>query len=293
MQDLDQLSQQISVATHTDFEILSSKPIGGGCINQACELIGDQGSYFVKFNHAELLPMFEAEFYGLQEMTETQSIKVPDPIVFGCSGNQAFLVLEMLRLGGVRGTSLSLMGAQLAQMHSQKQAYFGWHRENTIGSTRQINSRSEDWVDFFTRQRIQFQLQLASANGFRGRIQERGARLCEKLRHFFDTYSPQAALLHGDLWSGNAAVDQQGNPVIFDPACYYGDHEADLAMTELFGGFGADFHAAYRDHFPVDDGYSSRKQLYNLYHILNHLNLFGSGYLGQAESMIERLLAEL
>jgi fructosamine-3-kinase len=100
-------------------------------------------------------------------------------------------------------------------------------------------------------------------------------------------------LLHGDLWGGNAAQDECGQPVIFDPACYYGDHETDLAMTELFGGFGRDFRAAYMAEFPLDPGYSVRKQLYNLYHILNHLNLFGGGYLSQAEGMIDRLLAEL
>ncbi len=109
----------------------------------------------------------------------------------------------------------------------------------------------------------------------------------------FVGYQPQPSLLHGDLWGGNAAVDTQGNPVIFDPACYFGDREADLAMTELFGGFGRDFYAAYQDFLPLDQGYATRKTLYNLYHILNHLHLFGGGYLSQSERMLERLLAEV
>lgn len=293
MIDLDLISQEIAAATHEPFAVKNNKNIGGGCINQAFEIIGENSSYFVKCNRSGLLSMFEAEYYGLREMAATGTIKVPEPVVFGVAGDQSYLVMEMLQLGGAKQNSLRLMGVQLAAMHRQHQAYFGWNMENTIGSTRQVNIRSDDWVEFFAEHRLHFQLQLAANNGFRGRLQQNGARLCADLKGFFEDYSVKPVLLHGDLWSGNAASDQSGNPVIFDPACYYGDHEADLAMTELFGGFGSDFYAAYREHKSIDPGYAVRKHLYNLYHILNHLNLFGGGYLGQAENLMDRLLAEL
>ena len=167
----------------------------------------------------------------------------------------------------------------------------GWRRANTIGATPQINCRSGDWVGFWREHRLGYQLRLAEANGHRGSLQENGARLLSKIPTFFSGYRPLPALLHGDLWSGNVGFDDAGKPVVFDPAVYYGDHEADVAMTELFGGFSGDFYAAYREVFPLDASYAVRKHLYNLYHVLNHLNLFGGGYLGQAERLISELLA--
>ncbi|MGZ8947750.1 MAG: fructosamine kinase family protein, partial [Methylococcaceae bacterium] len=171
--------------------------------------------------------------------------------------------------------------------------YFGWHRDNTIGSTLQINNQSNDWLTFWREQRLGFQLKLAGNNGYGGSLQANGECLCSDMAILFNDYMPQPSLLHGDLWAGNAAVDKLGSPVIFDPACYYGDREADLAMTELFGGFSRDFYAAYQAVWPLDDGYDVRKTLYNLYHILNHLHLFGGGYLRQAESMMAMLLSEI
>ena len=145
---------------------------------------------------------------------------------------------------------------------------------------------------FLRERRLGFQLDLAAANGYRGRLQARGEQLLERLGQFFSHYRPKPSLLHGDLWGGNHAADAKNQPVIFDPAVYYGDRESDLAMTELFGGFSAEFHAAYRDAYPLDPGYAVRKTLYNLYHVLNHLNLFGAGYKSQAETMVDRLLSE-
>jgi fructosamine-3-kinase len=177
-------------------------------------------------------------------------------------------------------------------MHRKAWGQFGWHRDNTIGSTPQTNTPARNWVDFWRRNRLGFQLALAHRNGYGGRLQDRGRRLLERFPTLLD-HAPQSSLLHGDLWGGNMSFDRGGNPVIYDPAVYYGDRETDLAMTELFGGFGGDFYAAYEEAWPLAPGYPTRKLLYNLYHILNHLNLFGSGYLGQAQGMIERLLAEL
>ncbi len=157
----------------------------------------------------------------------------------------------------------------------------------------QVNNRSEDWQSFWREQRLGFQLKLAADKGYGGRLQADGERLCSNMAALFDNYLPQPSLLHGDLWAGNAAVDKRGRPVIYDPACYYGDREADLAMTELFGGFSRGFYAAYQAVWPLDHGYGVRKTFYNLYHILNHVNLFGGGYLRQAESMMAMLLSEI
>jgi fructosamine-3-kinase len=178
-------------------------------------------------------------------------------------------------------------------MHRVTQARFGWVQDNTIGSTPQINTPEEDWIVFWREHRLRFQLHLATRHGHGGRLRERGERLLDEFPRLFAEYQPAASLLHGDLWSGNYAYTREGEPVIFDPAVYYGDREADLAMTELFGGFGREFYAAYREAYPLDEGYAVRKTLYNLYHVLNHLNLFGGGYLSQAQGMIDRLLSEL
>jgi fructosamine-3-kinase len=177
-------------------------------------------------------------------------------------------------------------------MHRTARDHFGWDRDNTIGSTPQHNAPCGEWVTFWREHRLGFQLDLAARQGYGGRLQKLGERLLADLTGLID-HDPRPSLLHGDLWGGNIGYDREGNPVIFDPAVYYGDREADLAMTELFGGFGSGFYAAYEEAWPLDPGYSVRKTLYNLYHILNHLNLFGSGYLGQAQTMTERLLAEL
>ena len=287
------VSENIERATGQAFQIVSIQPVHGGDINAAYRLQSPDKTYFVKLNRADLLAMFEAESAGLQEMAKTQTLRVPDAVVCGTTAGQSFLVLENIDFGRSSQASDRLLGRQLAQMHRPKQPFFGWHQDNTIGSTPQSNGHSTDWLDFWREQRLGFQLRLAAANGYCGRLQSKGEKLCIAMPGLFQDYQPYPSLLHGDLWGGNASVDRSGNPVIYDPACYYGDREADLAMTELFGGFGRDFYAAYQEEWPLKTGYPMRKIFYNLYHILNHLNLFGSGYLGQAESMIDKLLSEL
>ncbi len=287
------ISDQIESATGQVFKVVSAHRLSGGDINSAFRLQGDDRSYFVKLNRADLVTMFEAEFTGLQDIAKTQAICVPTPIVCGKTAEHSFLVLEHLEFGCSSKDSDRLLGQQLALMHQKQQPYFGWHRDNTIGSTLQVNNRSEDWQSFWREQRLGFQLKLAADKGYGGRLQADGERLCSNMAALFDNYLPQPSLLHGDLWAGNAAVDKRGRPVIYDPACYYGDREADLAMTELFGGFSRGFYAAYQAVWPLDHGYGVRKTFYNLYHILNHVNLFGGGYLRQAESMMAMLLSEI
>jgi fructosamine-3-kinase len=205
--------------------------------------------------------------------------------------------MESLSIGSGRSSSgsnaMQTFGEQLAAMHQYSKDQFGWHRDNTIGSTHQPNKWNSNWIDFWRDQRLGFQLKLAARNGASRRLINKGEQLQDNLEGFFSDYQPVASLLHGDLWSGNYSITAEGDPVIFDPAVYYGDREADIAMTELFGGFGQDFYSAYNNVWPLDDGYKIRKTFYNLYHILNHFNLFGGGYASQAEGMLERLLVEV
>ena len=287
------ITQAIADATGESFQLKSQRSLSGGCINQAYVLESTQGArYFVKLNQAGALDMFIAEAEALQAIIDTRSIAAPAPICYGTATHSAYLVMEYFQSGNKRGNA-SALGEQLAAMHRHTQPQFGWHRDNTIGSTPQINTYTHDWIEFWQQQRLGFQLSLAAGNGYGGRLQQRGEQLLERLGAFFSDYQPTASLLHGDLWSGNYAIQDNGHPIIFDPALYYGDREADLAMTELFGGFGADFYAAYEGSWPLDAGYKVRKNLYNLYHILNHANLFGSGYAAQAERMMGSLLSEV
>lgn len=293
MIDWNLITKHIAEATGLPCVFKAAQSIAGGDINSAYKLQAEDKAYFVKLNRASLLAMFEAECAGLHELASAKTVKVPNPVVVGVAAQQAFLVLDYIPLKSKNAQADSLLGRQLAILHQQTKPYFGWQQDNTIGSTAQLNPAKYNWVDFWRVQRLGFQLQLAAKNGFGGRLQTQGQRLQADLDAFFSVYQPQPCLLHGDLWAGNAAADGAGQPVIFDPACYYGDRETDIAMTELFGGFGADFYAAYNEVYALDVGFRARKTLYNLYHMLNHLNLFGAGYLSQAERSISLLLAEV
>ncbi|AGA91135.1 fructosamine-3-kinase [Thioflavicoccus mobilis 8321] len=293
MADWQDIATHIAAVTGEPFAPRPPRHVGGGCINTALRLGDGQREYFIKLNDAAGLAMFEAEATGLAALAATETLRVPSPLCTGTSSGQAFLAMEYIPLGGrPRGDGAATAGRLLAAMHRASTAEFGWERDNTIGSSPQPNTPERDWVVFWRERRLGHQLQLAAANGYRGRLQERGVLLLERFGALID-HTPVPSLLHGDLWGGNMGFGPEGEPVIFDPAVYYGDREADLAMTELFGGFGGDFYAAYREAWPLAPGYAVRKTLYNLYHILNHLNLFGGGYRAQAEGMIDRLLAEI
>ena len=287
------LARQIGVATAAPFIVRGRQAVGGGCINQAWRIGDGERNYFVKLNSGAGKTMFEAEAAGLAELAATATVRVPEPVAHGVIGERAYLVLEYLPLVGCDAMAMELLGRQLALLHARAQPYFGWHRDNTVGSTPQRNGRFENWPEFWRERRLGDQLDLAARHGHGGNLQRQGERLRGRLDALFAGYSPVPALLHGDLWSGNVGCAHNGQPAIFDPAVYYGDREADLAMTELFGGFPACFYGAYREALPWQAGYPLRRTLYNLYHVLNHLNVFGGGYRAQAEDMIARLLAEL
>jgi len=295
MPNWPQIAERIRSHTGNRGELDDVLAVGGGCINTAHRLTLGGTRYFVKTNDAQALDMFDAERDGLAELQASHGIRVPTPLLTGVDGGTAFLVMEYLDLGGAADGAR--LGEGLAALHhhdwtEQGQPRFGWWRDNTIGATPQINTPADQWARFWAQHRLGFQLELAVQRGAHSLL-DRGQRLLEALPALFSDYRPAASLLHGDLWSGNYAYLAGGEPVIFDPAVYYGDREADLAMTELFGGFPNEFYAAYRAAYPLDPGYPLRKVLYNLYHVLNHYNLFGGGYLAQASGMVDRLLGEL
>jgi len=264
-------------------------PVSGGDISAAWRLATNDGDLFIKTGPFSAAEMFTAEAEGLSEIASTGTIRVPKVIASGAAETAVFLALEWLDLESADATVEARLGELLAELHHATRKRCGWHRDNTIGLTPQHNTWSDDWIEFFREHRLGFQLRLAAENGFTGQLQERGAQLLKRLPIYFEGVQPVASLLHGDLWGGNWGCSG-GAPVIFDPAVYFGDRETDLAMTRLFGGFGVAFYDAYESSWPLQDGHRERQHLYQLYHVLNHLNLFGSGYLGRAISLIDELL---
>jgi protein-ribulosamine 3-kinase len=291
------LARAISDAAEAHFEATEVVAVGGGCIHTALRITGDgaQGTkrYFAKVNDAGKAPMFAAEAEGLAAIREARALTVPGVVALGEDGERAWLVLEWLELVPLGPTAAGRLGSALAAQHGIPREKFGWARDNFIGASPQVNGWSDDWLAFWREKRLHAQLRLAAHNRLPTKMIDRGERLAADCDAFFRHHRPAKSLLHGDLWAGNAACLADGTPVVFDPAPYVGDREADLAMTELFGGFPKDFHAAYRSAFPLDDGYAARRDFYNLYHLLNHANLFAGGYVRQAEQSIERLLAEI
>ncbi len=287
----DLLAAHITQVTAESFEIKKHSVVGGGCINSAYRIQSNNKTYFVKLNSANKLSMFEAEAEGLAELAKAKAIRVPAAVCSGINGTQSYIVMENIQLGG-QG-SMQDFARQLEKLHRHTRRQFGWTRENTIGSTVQQNQPSDHWLVFWNEQRLGFQLKLAEQQGASNSLLAKGERIQADLAKFFQGYTPEPSLLHGDLWSGNYAFSSKGEPVIFDPATYYGDREADIAMTELFGGFSRDFYEQYNDCWPLDAGYPIRKVLYNLYHILNHFNMFGGGYESQANGMCDQLLVNL
>ncbi|MEM6613803.1 MAG: fructosamine kinase family protein [Cyanobacteria bacterium P01_C01_bin.72] len=282
------ITNAISQGTGQEFAIANTQSVSGGCINQGYKISSGNTVYFVKINDANQVEMFAAEALGLKQMYATETITVPQPVCWGTAGNHSYIVLQWLDLARGSEQSWTTMGHQLAAMHRRgTNTNFGWSRNNTIGSTPQINTWMENWADFFAQQRIGYQLKLAQRRG--GSFPALDLVVNAVKEKLVDR-KPQPSLVHGDLWSGNAAITTDGLPVIFDPATYYGDRETDIAMTELFGGFPGAFYRGYNQAWQLDQGYEQRKNIYNLYHVLNHFNLFGGGYGNQARRIIETII---
>jgi fructosamine-3-kinase len=291
------LERAVKDATRADWSMLATEPVSGGCIHAALCLDGEdtggKKKYFAKLAEIGRAPLLLAEAEGLAAIQAAGNVRAPSVIACGDDGETAWLILEWLDLAPLDATSGARLGAALAAQHRLPQAKFGWGRDNFIGASPQANGWSEDWLAFWREKRIHAQLRMAMAKRYPSRMIDRGERLLTDCEAFFRTHKPLPSLLHGDLWGGNASALGDGTPVVFDPAVYCGDREADLAMTELFGGFPKDFHSAYRNAWPLDDGYTVRREFYNLYHVLNHANLFSGGYVEQSARLVERLLAEI
>lgn len=267
------------------------RDLNGGDINRAALIQSGKTNWFVKYHSNAPAGMFEAEALALEKISATGCIRVPEAIAWGADNETSWLVLEYIELKS--NGPAELLGEQLAAMHEITGDSFGWSDNNYIGTTPQLNQQTDNWIEFWRDYRLRPQLNMAQAAGFGSRLFDSGERLLANLDQILRDHKPAASLLHGDLWAGNKAYTTSGTPVIFDPASYYGDRETDIAMTELFGGFGPEFYSAYQSHLPLPDGYPLRRELYNLYHMLNHLNLFGAGYLSRCESIVDGLLAEV
>ena len=295
-ESLDELAAEIGEATGVCQKVVSLDLCSGGCINDAAIVKTDQQkSWFVKFNSDAPDGMFSAEAQGLQTLEATNTIRVPEVITQGMlSSGQAFLVLEAIPLGrGARERSSEFyetFGQQLADMHRQgTSSKFGFDADNWLGSSVQLNPWLADWTEFWITARLTPQLKMARDNGVSNRkLDQLGNRLLNRLDQILKKDLEPPSLIHGDLWSGNLLSDENGQPVIFDPACYYAHREAEFGMTKLFGGFPAEFYNAYQETWPLAEGWETRVEIYTLYHLLNHLNLFGGSYLSGCVEILER-----
>lgn len=288
---IDSISSGLSSVFGKTMAIHWVRDLSGGDINCAALIRHKNKNFFLKYHPHSPADMFVAEALALTEIAAHGCIKVPAPIAHGNDGNTAWLVLEYLEL--TSSGPANMLGKHLAALHRVSSDQYGWSRNNNIGTTPQINTPHDDWSVFWRDCRLKPQLAMAKAGGHGNQLEKRGGRLLEVIDRLLAGHQPDASLLHGDLWAGNKAFTAAGQAVIFDPASYHGDRETDIAMSELFGGFESGFYAAYNAHYPLPDGYHHRRDLYNLYHVLNHLNLFGKAYLSRAVSMIDGLLAQV
>ena len=256
--------------------------VSGGCINDAWRIQTDDGeTYFVKSNH-RLPEMFRAEAQGLAAIAATETVRVPNVVACNDNPMQPFLIIEWIEAGPKSSLSQQALGTSLALLHkcSSSQQY-GFGDDNFVGETPQPNPVSSNWVEFWATQRLEHQLKLASDNGVGSpELQTLGRGLIERLNQLLPDSNEAPSLIHGDLWSGNWMADDTGKPILIDPAAYWADRESEFGMMTLFGDFSPEFYDAYQEVYPLRDGWQDRVTIYRLYHVLNHLNLFGQSYLG-------------
>jgi fructosamine-3-kinase len=288
--DLNEATEKLQQHTGITAEATDVTAIGGGNISQAYRVPSDEGPLFLKLGRSDSYEQFAAEVDGLEALEECGALRTPEILCHGKAGTIAYLFLEWLDLGRSSAAAETSLGRSLAQQHRATAKSFGWSRNNFIGSTYQSNELDDDWTTFWRDRRLRFQLDLAVRNGLPAAYRQAGAKVLAGLEIFFGDREIAPSLLHGDLWSGNWGSLAADVPCIFDPAVYRGDRETDLAMTRLFGGFGRAFYDAYMAAWPLRSGWEERIDLYNLYHLLNHFNLFGGGYLPQIRGTLTRLV---
>lgn len=281
------LESALRSATDSELRITGSTPVSGGCIHAAYRLKSESRDYFLKHNRADRLPVFRAEAKALKQIAATETLRVPQVITVGSFEDHAYLLMEAIDFSSGGNPDWGQLGRKLAQLHRATSGQYGFIEDNWIGANPQPNAWETDWPTFFRERRLRPQFELAARAGIRFQQTE---KLLDKIESQLSGHRPKASLLHGDLWSGNVGFTEKGEPLVFDPASYYGDRETDIAFSEYFGGFSPDFYEAYTAEWPLDPGYKTRRPLYNLYHVLNHANLFGSSYVSEAQQMIDDLV---
>ena len=274
--------------------IKSTSSVSGGCIADSRKLQLESGKfYFLKQLRGSSPGVFDAEERGLEELRKSGAVNVPEIV---CKGPD-FLLLQWIEAGYSRSSSsMEMLGRQFAELHRYRGKKFGLSEDNLLGDSPQSNKPSKEgrlnWAKFYVENRLEFQTSLAVKNGYATpELKNLMDNLIKKVPDLISGTEEEPSLLHGDLWSGNYLIDESGIPWLIDPAVYYGHREADLAMTSLFGGFSNTFYSAYKSSYPISSGYAEREPLYQLYHLLNHLNLFGTGYYGQVISILKRYAA--
>ncbi|MCC7391138.1 fructosamine kinase family protein [Candidatus Sumerlaeota bacterium] len=281
-----ELTTRVERALGSAASITAAERVVGGSISSAARIETTHGNFFLKWSP---LPgdAFAREAEGLQAIAAVGVLHTPKIIAVGTD----HLLLEYIPPSSQKSGFFANFGRSFAEFHRAAHGErYGFAADNYIGSTPQPNGWHDDWIGFFRERRLRHQLNLAARNGFTGELQLLGARLMDQLDRIIPSDDEPPTLLHGDLWSGNFLCDEDGKPVLIDPACYYGHREADLAMTRLFGGFPRDFYDSYEEAWPLRPGHEERMGVYTLYHLLNHANLFGGGYQGQCIQLMRRLL---
>lgn len=263
--------------------------VAGGSISRSVRVDSDRGPVFLKLERRERADMLVAETEALAALRDTGAVAVPAVLGCGIADDHAYVAVEWIDFGQKTPSAERSLGDALARLHRTSASEFGWHRDNYIGSTPQRNDRRDDWPGFFRDMRLARQLALARQRGLPADDVELGDALLERIASLLEGHEPRPSLLHGDLWGGNWGAARDGTPYLYDPAAYFGDRETDIAMTRLFGGFGREFYAAYEAAWPLPRGVERRAELYNLYHLLNHFNLFGGAYAAQVAAALRRL----
>ena len=289
------IENTIGAATGKPACLSETSSLSGGCIHSSRKLILEDGRiFFCKVGSSEPKDILEREFEGLRALGRADSIRTVEPLAYQSLpelGNQ-FLITEFVPPGKPKNAFFERFGRGLARLHRDWTApQFGFEHDNYIGRTHQSNRWTSNWCEFWERDRLGFQLELALHNGYNSpELHGLGRELIDQLPERIGGASEPPSLLHGDLWSGNFLVDEQGGAVLIDPAVYYGHREAELAMCQLFGGFSRTFYQSYRETWPLQAGAQKRIEVYQLYHLLNHLNLFGTGYLAGCLALLRRIL---
>lgn len=276
----------ISDFFHQDISIKNFSQVGGGCINNGGLIQTSRGDFFLKWNDAKKYPaMFQAEAKGLKLLGNANTIRIPVVTTVGEKGEYQFILMEHIKSQPRSENYWEVLGKELAALHQSSNSSFGLDHDNYMGSLPQLNAQKNSWIDFFIIQRLEVQLKIATDfHAVENSLTKKFHALYKKLPSILHEEKP--SLVHGDLWSGNLITDEKGNPCLIDPAVYYGHREIDLAMTQLFGGFNDAFYQSYQNAYPTLPGLQERLDIYNLYPLLVHVNLFGQSYLSQVNTIL-------